>query len=183
MSMSEQLLEVMRVRYGDAPGYLLLGQSSMFFVDLNPEVLKEDAVGAKTTGIEAMFDVVKAKVESDSTTRKVVDTEQKKALRELLEAYRNNQDKNILRSLRLEQVFNADHSIQLLERIITYSSISKVDTEDQCIIITQRLQRTPMAEKIFGKSATWQFEVLEDSSSFGTLMKMLRELIPSIAFK
>jgi len=177
--MSERLLELIRVRYGETTGYLLLGQSSMFFADIIPKVVKEDAIGAKTAGVEAMFDIVRTELETDSKSGKLVVTEEKKALRRLFEAYRNTRDKNILKSLSVGQVFNADHSIQLLDRIIPYSSISKLENKDQFITITQQLSRTPLAAKIYGGSTTWRFDVREDGDLFRTLVKTLRDLLPN----
>ena len=116
------------------------------------------------------------------TSRKLVDTEEKKHLREVLESYRKTRDKNVLKSVSMEQVLKADHMIELDDRIIPYSSISKVRVkEPEKIIITQQI-RTGLAAEIYGSSTTWKFDVLEDNKLFLSLVKLLQQLLPSKIF-
>lgn len=127
----------------------------------------------------ALFGALAAGAHTVSKSIKLVDTEEKKHLREVLESYRKTRDKNVLKSLSMEQVLKADNIIELDDRIIPYSSISEVRVKELGkIIITQQV-RTGLAAEIYGSSTIWKFDVLEDNKLFLTLVKLLQQLLPS----
>jgi len=179
---AEPLIKVIKVRHAVTTGYLLLTQDKMVFADLNPKMVSEDVSSSKAAEISLLYGAVREDAEAALKSGKIVDTKEKKALRDLFEAYRKTGEKNGLKSLSMEQVYEADHSIQLLDRIIPYSSVSNVSMKDQSIIVTQQMHRTPLAAKIYGGSTTWQFDVLEENDLFKTLVRMLHDLLPNSAF-
>ena len=129
-----------------------------------------------------LFGALAAGAHAVSKSIKLVDTEEKKHLREVLESYRKTRDKNVLKSVSMEQVLKADHIIELDDRIIPYSSISEVRVKEfGKVIITQQV-RTGLAAEIYGSSTTWKFDVLEDNKLFLSLVKLLQQLLPSKIF-
>lgn len=180
--MSWQILEVIKTKFAGRTGYLLIGRSEMIFTDLNPKVVKEEPSTGKTVAVTPLFGVMAGAAYNLSKSIKVVDTEEKKSLREAFENYMKTRDKSLLNSISITHILKADSLLKSEGRIIPHSSISKVNVKKpRKIFVTQQVH-TGLTAEIYGNSRTWEFDVLGTNEYFPDVMGLLKQLLPDEVF-
>ena len=166
------LTEVVKAQYREKIGYLVLDQDKMAFVDLNPRVVKEDPSLKKTAAVTALFGVLGAAVYA-AKSGQVVDTEEKKQLREIFENYCRTGEKSQLGSVSMNQVLKAGSYTK--DRVIPCSSISEVSVKKPKRINITQNARTGLAADLYGSSINWEFNIMSDDKQFQTLTKLVEQ--------
>jgi len=178
----EHFIDVMKAKYEGRLGYLLIGQESVVFVDVFPkETIEEGEVSlAKTAAVAALLGPIAsgAYAASKSAHLKIVDTEDKKRLREIFDNCIETRDKSLLSSISLEQLCKADPLLKLQERHITYSSILKMATKELSTIVITKQVHTGLAAEIYGNLKTLEFKVLADEVAFRNAVSQIKQLLP-----
>jgi hypothetical protein len=150
----------------------------MIFADLYPKTVglsKSEEVAAAVA-----FGVVGSR--ALGLKRETVDTEEKRNLRELLENYMKTRNRGFLDALTIDQIRKADQLVEIDDRVIPYSLVSKVDFDRRSaqIVITQQA-RTGLAAEIYGSTTKWEFDILE-SRLFPVLSELFQRLLPKKTF-
>jgi len=180
----EQFIDVVKAEHGGRLGYLLIGQESMVFADVFPRVVIEEGEPStgKAVAVTALFGVVAGAAYAASKASKIVDTEDKKHLREIFDKYIETRDKSLLSSVSLDQLSKADSLLKLDERNILYSSILKVGIKKPNTITVTKQVNTGLVAEIYGGSKTLEFKVSTGSEAFRNAVGELKHLLPERFF-
>jgi len=173
----EHFIDVMKAKYEGRLGYLLISQESIVFADVLPKVvIKEDEPSTgKTATVTAVFGVVAGAAYAISKSSEVVDTEDKKRLREIFDKCIETRDKSFLSSISLDQLCKADPLLKLQERHLTYSSMLKVTTKELSTIVVTKQAHTGLAAEIYGSSKTLEFNILADDEAFRNATSQIKQ--------
>ncbi len=172
---------MIKAEYEGRLGYLLIGQESIVFADVFPRgsIEKGEVPIAKTAAVAALLGPLAsgAYAASKSTHLKIVDTKDKKHLREIFDKYIETQDKGLLSSISLDQLLEADQLLMLQERYIPYSSISKATTKNPNTIVIIKQTHTDLAAEIYGSSKTLEFEASANDEAFKHTVRQIKQLL------
>ena len=176
----EQFIDVVKAEHEGRLGYLLIGQERMVFADLSPRVVIDESEPStgKTVAVTALFGVVAGAAYTASKSSKIVDTEDKKRLREIFDKYIETRDKSLLSSVSLDQLTKADPLLKLDERNIPYSSTTKVGTKKPNTIAVTKRTNTGLAAEIYGSSKTLEFKVSTGIEAFRNAVNEIKHLLP-----
>ena len=166
--------------------YLLITQDKLIIADLLTEASQPSSQGKAI----ALGGVIGQAILHARSARE--DTDPKKHLRAVLDAYEGTRDQSILASLSWEQILEADPSIETLRdsRIIPFSSLSKLDikrpgriTEGKMTVAWQ-VTRTSLSGREYTTSNTRELIVVADRwrarKLFPALIETMRCLFPNL---
>jgi hypothetical protein len=182
--MDERLIEAVKAVHNNREGYLLFTEKSIVFADLLPRTVRvvEQLTAEEVFRTEgAVLWETPATASEEEVEERIVDTEERKLLRERFEVYRRTRDEGSLLGISMEHLLAADHDIKLLDRVIPYSSISKVRIERPQRLVIAQMVREGLVAEIYGATKTWCFDVSEDEQIFSGIRDLLRQRLPPSA--